>query len=118
MGQVPYDIVILGNGRLARHLRFFLSAQAIPFRFWARKEEALGICPPFTEAVAGATHCLLAVSDRAISELAVRIRVIAPTASQVHFSGVRSLSGLWTAHPLMTFGESLYAADFYPSIPF
>ena len=113
---------ILGSGRLARHLQVYLSALRLPFQVWSR-----GGDPSFNtfrepnaslrlqQTVESATHVLFAVSDRAIEELAVQVPV---DKVRVHFSGAKRVDHVYSAHPLMSFGEAPQSAAWYQQIPF
>jgi predicted short-subunit dehydrogenase-like oxidoreductase (DUF2520 family) len=63
----------------------------------------------------GTSHVLLAVKDRALSEVFSKVGA---NRVAVHFSGAVCLEGVGGAHPLMTFGEKLESPDWYRRIPF
>ena len=123
MGQVPENGVasarmpygFVGDGCVSRHWRHYFSSLGIPWKLWSRRL-ADGAGP--AQVLAGCNVVLLAVSDDAIEAVLARChseglgdRIF------VHFSGGRSFAGTWGAHPLMSFGTSLYAPEFYPAIP-
>lgn len=151
MRQVPesavkHSILILGDGRLARHLFAYLSAELVVSSTspetsthlhaapsstvsaslgstsvlqWSRKREARGECESFARMVAKATHLIFAVSDRAIESLVAQAREQAkPDAIFVHCSGALQVEGAHCAHPLMTFSDRLYDHETYLEIPF
>ena len=110
--------LIIGDGRLAGHLRTYLSLENLSFEQWSRRRSDDVI--PFIER---ATHVLLALSDSAIEEFvdghpALLERVC------VHFSGALVSPKIPSAHPLMTFTVLRSRAnptdelEFYRAIPF
>lgn len=148
MRQVPeksfaHSILILGDGRLARHLFSYLSSELVvsPIQSdiseastavavsasagsasilqWSRKREARGECESFDRMTAQASHLIFAVSDRAIAELALRARRFTKAdAIFIHCSGALQLDGVYCAHPLMTFSDRLYDHETYLEMPF
>lgn len=115
---------ILGDGRLARHLRHYLQLEGLACTGWARnpRSDFNTHDHPDPEhrlraTVAGASRVVLAVSDDALASLLRRY----PFLHQhrlVHCAGALSLPGVAGVHPLMTFGESLYPHEAYRAIPF
>ncbi len=115
---------ILGDGRLARHMRHYLSLRGVSCVGWARHAESdfntvkEGCAETRLRAVlADASHVLLLVSDDALAPLLRRY----PFLHQyllIHCAGALSLPGVAGAHPLMTFGDTLYDLDAYAAIPF
>jgi predicted short-subunit dehydrogenase-like oxidoreductase (DUF2520 family) len=113
--RAPYGFV--GDGRLSRHWRHYFSSLGIDWRLWSRRlARAKGLSA--AEALAGCDVILLAVSDDAIESVLGELRA-GGLASRtfVHFCGGRSFNGVWGAHPLMSFGSSLYEPAFYREIP-
>ncbi len=110
MRQVPAYLVI-GNGRVARHFRHYLSSLSIPYQSWDRSQDAAAL-PPLVRA---ASHILLLVGDGAIEELALGLKT---RALKIHFSGSLVTPQAFGAHPLMTFGPDLYAPEKYRDITF
>lgn len=114
MGQVP---LLVGNGRLARHLVHWFALEGIELRQWSRAEaRASGVT--LSTAACDASMILLAVSDGAIAELVGELRAEHPRKPVFHFSGALSLEGAAALHPLMTFGPELYARETYRAITF
>lgn len=103
---------IIGNGRLARHLCHYFSLLHIPSLQLTRLELQTA------RVRQGIERVLLAVSDRAIEEVAVSLRDIFPNALFVHFSGTIVSPLAESAHPLMTFSSTLYDLKTYEQIPF
>lgn len=105
---------LIGSGRVARHLAFYLESLKIPFVTWSRREDpSLAHLPT---AVEKASHVLLAVSDSALEAVAGPLRGSGRTL--VHFSGAVTVPGVVSAHPLMTFGDDFYREDDYRRIAF
>jgi predicted short-subunit dehydrogenase-like oxidoreductase (DUF2520 family) len=116
-GQVPMALrtpnyLLIGSGRLATHFQFYLSVHGLPVQQWTRH------CSDALEPlIAKADVILLAISDNALSEWAIKADLAGKTL--VHFSGACHFPNAWGFHPLMTFtADLLYPADFYPTIPF
>lgn len=104
--------LLIGDGRLARHLQFYLSSSGLDWLQWKRQEgfsklETLiqNLDSPLV---------LLAVSDRAIENLARKLPL---SWVKFHFSGALFTPLAFGVHPLMTFGFSLYPRKFYDEIP-
>lgn len=115
MRQVPAfsSFLIIGNGRLARHLRTYLDFLHLPFVTWNRSEPESAL----TSAVCRASHILLAISDSALDDFFdSHPGIHAKTC--VHFSGTHVSAKIPGAHPLMTFSERLYDFERYARIPF
>jgi len=117
-GHAPYGFV--GDGRLSRHWRHYFSSLGIRWKLWSRRlARANG--SPGVSAVAALADCpviLLAVSDDAIAPLMATLRAEGlGDRTFVHFCGGRTFAGAWGAHPLMSFGTTLYEPAFYRDIP-
>ncbi|MCB0342045.1 MAG: DUF2520 domain-containing protein [Pseudobdellovibrionaceae bacterium] len=128
MGQVPKSpkYLIVGSGRLARHLHFYFQSLEVPHWQWARKPlrefNTLNIDDfPYagdrlTHSLEQVDHVLLAISDQALVSWASQQHFGEKVV--VHFSGSLTLPNMVTLHPLMTFGPELYEKELYPQIPF
>ena len=115
---------LLGGGRLARHMRRYLSLLNLPVSGWARDPKSalnsLAIDDPQMRLLATiepATHVLLLVSDAAIADV-VRHYPFLREKRLVHCAGALSFPGIAGAHPLMTFSDSLYLPELYRRMPF
>lgn len=115
---------ILGGGRLARHMRHYLTLLDLPHSRWARNPSAelnshaiADTAERLRATVEPATHVLLLVADGAIAGFVKRYPALRHKVL-VHCSGALSLPGIAGAHPLMTFGDTVYAPDDYRRIPF
>lgn len=115
---------ILGDGRLARHMRHYLGLLGLPCSGWGRNPAS-----PFNShhdndpaarldrTLESATHVLLLVADDAIADLVRRYPVLRRH-RLMHCAGAVSLPGIAGAHPLMTFADGLYTLEQYRRIPF
>jgi hypothetical protein len=117
-GQAPYGFV--GDGRLSRHWRHYFTSLGIPWKLWTRRDArpngVAGVRAP--QALAGCPVLLLAVSDDAIAPVMAALRAEGlDDRTFVHFCGGRSFPGAFGAHPLMSFGATLYEPAFYRDIP-
>jgi hypothetical protein len=117
-GRAPYGFV--GDGRLSRHWRHYFTSLGIPWKLWSRRLARPNGKPGLTApaALAGCPVILLAVSDDAIGPVMARLRAEGlDERTYVHFCGGRSFEGAFGAHPLMSFGTTLYEPGFYRDIP-
>lgn len=113
---------LLGSGRLAYHLQYYLKQLELPFKIWSRNGN-----PAFNseqdrdgglrllKTLRGTSHVLLAVKDEAIADVLLKIQA---DQIAVHFSGALRIEGAVCAHPLMTFGEQQETLEWYRRIPF
>ncbi len=115
---------ILGGGRLARHLRHYLSLLGLRCSTWARQPDPELNSYPIADTaerlhatVQDASHVLLLVADDAIASLAKRYPELR-SKTLIHCSGALGIPGIAGAHPLMTFGPKLYELETYQKIPF
>ncbi|MGM0600497.1 MAG: DUF2520 domain-containing protein [Candidatus Rifleibacteriota bacterium] len=107
MGQVPYAIV--GNGKVAGHIRRYFSFLGVPYRNWPH--ESTDEC----EIV------LVLISDSAIENFIVNNRnKFSGKRSFVHFSGSLYSKHAIGLHPLMTFNDKpeSYSLETYKNIVF
>lgn len=109
--DTPFGIV--GDGRVARHFFHYFSLLGLSTCTWSRRAPALS--PP--EALASCRTVLLLIRDAAIVPF-----IDAWPALQekrlVHCSGSLVTPAAEGAHPLMTFGPTLYDLAQYRAIPF
>jgi predicted short-subunit dehydrogenase-like oxidoreductase (DUF2520 family) len=112
MRQVP-TFLIIGNGRVARHMCHYFTSLDIPYTQWHRQLPVSALAP----LVAAASHILLLIRDDAIERFA-QTHLAESDAVKIHFSGALNARGIYGAHPLMTFGADLYAAEKYRDIYF
>jgi hypothetical protein len=93
------NIVLIGDGRLARHLRRYFDQLKLNHEIWSRRMEAEECCPaldarPFRRA-------------RAFGDQ-----------RRVHFSGRLASSLAIGAHPMFSFAGTFYDRELYERIPF
>ncbi|HOC42776.1 MAG TPA: DUF2520 domain-containing protein [Thermoanaerobaculales bacterium] len=115
MGQVPSDdapYLLVGSGRLSRHLQHYFDLEGIRWRLWAR---AMG--EPLESSIPGCRAALLLIADDAIeSFLGRHARPGGPP--WVHCSGSLATPLATGVHPLMTFGDELYDRADYRRMAF
>jgi hypothetical protein len=115
MGQVPAfsSFLVVGNGRLARHLRRYFELEALPYYLWSRKSDE-----NLAELAARSSHVLLAISDTSLESF-IDENPALKEKTLVHFSGSLTLKNAFGAHPLMTFAaDTDYGLETYRKIPF
>jgi predicted short-subunit dehydrogenase-like oxidoreductase (DUF2520 family) len=110
--QVPHNYLIIGRGRLARHLIAYFDFEYIPYKQWHRGMdiELLWLW---------ALECrkiLLAISDREIEAFILKNNL--PQSKTVHFSGALNTTYAEKLHPLMSFAAETYSHEDYRKIPF
>jgi predicted short-subunit dehydrogenase-like oxidoreductase (DUF2520 family) len=111
--QKSFLPLLIGSGRLARHLGHYLSLKGIPHLHWAHPRA------PLPDSLArNATHFWVLLSDQALVPYCEGLQESYPSTPVIHSSAATSIPGTLTAHPLMTFGPSLYSLTEYESIPF
>lgn len=112
MRQVPHYLII-GNGRVARHFSHFMESSGFALSRWHR-----GVpLPVLKQSLATSSHVIVAISDDAIEGFAAE-HLNHFSGVKIHFSGAAVVPGVHGAHPLMTFGQKMYAVPFYSTIPF
>jgi 2-dehydropantoate 2-reductase len=105
---------IIGGGRVARHFCHYLSLLGIACQQWSRSADSLSQLLPILK---NNTHILLLIRDSAIESFIQDYPVLSKRCC-VHFSGSLVTSLAYGAHPLMTFGQSLYTLAEYQQVPF
>lgn len=113
MRQVPY--LLIGAGRLARHLSRYFDLAGMPYLQWQRKS---GSEDTLRRSFDQCDRTLLAVSDQAIEEI-LRDWNFLLAKPRVHFSGSVVTPLAWGAHPLAAFGRShFFTLEEYQKISF
>lgn len=107
------ETIIIGQGRLGRHLKHYFELLELPFTVWDRN---CGI--PLHKALKRTTTCLLAVSDRGLNEILSTQFELFRGKTILHFSGAQYFKEAIGVHPLMTFADSLYDLETYKTIYF
>ncbi len=115
MGQVPetgnISYLIVGNGRLANHIRHYFKSLNVSYSKWHRNSSK-----SFAKKAKRCSKILLAINDSSIEEFIRQNETGDKT--WIHFSGALKTDLACSVHPLMTFSDKLYELDFYKSIPF
>lgn len=112
MRQVPTTYAVIGNGRMARHIIYYFSQLNISVQHWHRR-----MPQNLTAVIADVSHVLLLISDSQIDAFIEQHPELLQKCL-IHFSGALVSQYAHTAHPLMTFSQQLYPAEFYATIPF
>lgn len=109
----PFSYLIIGSGRVARHLAHYFQLLDIHYNSWDRSQDPHALA----RKVGQASHVLVAISDRSVEGF-YRQHLAGHDLQAVHFSGALHIEGMIAAHPLMTFGPELYDLEFYKRIHF
>jgi predicted short-subunit dehydrogenase-like oxidoreductase (DUF2520 family) len=115
VGQVPSDdapYLLVGNGRLSRHLQHYFDLEGIRWRLWAR---AVG--QPLEGSLDGVRAVLVLIADDAVEGF-LGCHAAAGGPPWVHCSGSLASPLATGVHPLMTFGDELYDHAVYRSMAF
>lgn len=109
--------LLLGNGRLAKHLRHYFQLLDIPHDYF---ENARNLSSPELHRKLKESNAIwILTSDRAIAEIKTALeKEITGTYTWIHSSAATEIEGMITLHPLMTFGPELYSLEQYQQIPF
>lgn len=116
MHEIP-DLLLIGDGRLARHLARYFAQLGMGHAAWSRRMHDEGRCPDLATLVRLQTHVLLAISDSAIEPFISAHPELEPTV-RIHFSGGLATPLAIGAHPLFSFANALYERELYERIPF
>jgi predicted short-subunit dehydrogenase-like oxidoreductase (DUF2520 family) len=111
----PFIPLLIGQGKLARHLSFYLTQKKIAHEHWP---DGRNLTAPALKPLFAKSSCVwILVTDRAISELSTQLRELAPALPQIHSSAASEIPGTLTLHPLQTFGPDLYTLNEYEVVP-
>ncbi len=105
---------IIGGGRVARHMKFYLQSQNIRLHQWGRSTHS---AEDLRQYLSTCNIVLLLIKDSEIQNF-INTHPDLKEKTIVHFSGALTIPGTVGLHPLMTFSENLYPIEFYKKIPF
>ncbi|NDG84860.1 MAG: DUF2520 domain-containing protein [Proteobacteria bacterium] len=111
--QKPFLPLLIGSGRLARHLGRYFELMGAPHLVWDRPRT-----PPPSDLTTRATHFWVLVRDEALPALCSSLLSDHPHTPILHSSAATCIPEAMTAHPLMTFGPEPYPLAQYQKIPF
>lgn len=112
--KAPHCYTIIGNGRTARHMKFYLQSQNLRAYSWNRREHT---SDDLTRFLSHSDIVLILIKDSEIKNF-IDQHPDLKHKNLVHFSGSLVIPGVVGLHPLMTFSDKLYSLDFYKKIPF
>jgi predicted short-subunit dehydrogenase-like oxidoreductase (DUF2520 family) len=104
--------LIVGSGRLSKHLQKYFSQLGLSFQVWHR---SLGT--HIETSLESSDVVCLAIADSAIENFASSHPQLL-LKKLVHFSGAKFISNIQGAHPLSAFSNDLYELSTYRKIPF
>jgi 2-dehydropantoate 2-reductase len=113
MQQVPHYLCI-GNGRVAKHFKYYFTALGLSHSSWDRKTDSAA---DLQAACKAATHILILISDAAIVPF-IQEHLKNSTAIRIHCSASVMTKDAYAAHPLMCFNDACYTLEQYGAIPF
>ena len=112
--QVPSTYLLIGDGRLAKHLAHYFVARGLACEQWCRRHHKQSALAAMARK---ADYILLLISDDSIDKF-IRQHSFLQEKPLIHCSGALNSSYSQACHPLMTFGAELYPLSLYPTIPF
>jgi predicted short-subunit dehydrogenase-like oxidoreductase (DUF2520 family) len=112
----PFIPLLVGQGKLAKHLSFYLTQKSIPFKHWPNARDLSS--PELKKLLKEVSLVWILVSDRAIAEVSSRLKEIAPELTYLHASAATEVKNTLTLHPLQTIGPDLYSLSIYEKTPF
>ena len=117
MGQVPEQngipYLIIGNGRLAKHISNYFHLLEIPYLNWCRKSNE-----PLVPLIKQSNKILVLINDDEIENFIIQNKIGSENKTWIHCSGYLSTPLAESAHPLMTFTNELYNLEIYKQVPF
>lgn len=105
--------LFLGDGRLSKHLSFYLNKEGAQTSVWSRRSEK-----DLASVVQEKDILCLGFADKDLSTWAINLRRLFPRHPIVHFSGSAQIPNTLSFHPMMSFGPELYSLSEYRQIPF
>ena len=104
---------LVGHGRLAKHLSYYLKLLNLPYITWSRSSKA-DIDKTFRDC----SHILLPITDCEIEPFIKSYQNFLYNKLCIHFSGALFTPLAIGAHPLMTFAQEPYNEEIYKQIHF
>lgn len=117
MRQVPEkqaDLLLIGKGKLAKHLECYFNLLQIPFQKWDRSQSLVQLADQLNKS----KTILLAISDSNIQEFYNQEIRQLDNKICIHFSGSLEFDDIISIHPMMSFGDELFDFSKYKSIAF
>lgn len=106
--------LIIGNGRMAKHMTYYLGSLGLSFATWSRQFNQTNTLLTLTQEC---SHALVLINDSAIEPF-IQQHVFLEKMTLVHFSGALTTRLASSTHPLFTFTQDLYPLETYGKIPF
>ena len=108
------EYIIIGNGKLAKHLCHYFSLMKIRYARWKKGKD---LCL-LEKHLQDTDIVLLAISDDSIKPFIKSNKELLKGKTIIHFSGALVTKKAYGCHPLMTFSGDLYDLEFYKTILF
>ena len=106
--------LIIGNGRLATHIKRYFDLLAVPYLQCTRKN-----LHDLKKLSKRTNRILVLLPDDQIDAFVKKHKALTnPHAIWIHCSGALSIADAESAHPLASFSENLFDLKFYKDIPF
>ncbi len=109
MRQVPPCYLIIGSGRMARHMAHYFDLLGLPYHRFARKTHDFALLPQLLQKT---THVLILLRDDAIEDF-ITEHLTACTHTLLHFSGSLTTPLAVGAHFLVSFSTTLHPLATY-----
>lgn len=125
-GVKSRQYLLVGSGRLARHLACYFDHTSLQYLQWSRNNDPLFNSEwkeypdpekRWEHLIAQASHVVLLIKDEAIGEF-YHLHPELKDKVCIHCSGTFQHPEIHSAHPLMTFGPQLYASEVYEEMAF
>ncbi|MEQ1878008.1 MAG: DUF2520 domain-containing protein [Bdellovibrionia bacterium] len=107
------NYLLVGSGRLARHMERYFQTEGLAFRRWSRKDGTR-----LEDAARPCTHVWILISDGQIQDFISENARALSARKLLHASGALTIEGADSVHPLASFTEAPLSVEFYRSVPF
>lgn len=104
--------LIIGDGRVARHISHYFNLIGVPHLNWHRKLSA-----PLSDFAMQTDKALILITDAQIANF-VKSQPSLANKTCIHFSGALRLDNVLGLHPLMPFASEMFDLETYKQIPF